>query len=40
MDVGIIVPIYNVENYIKQYVISLLEQIHRNIEFIFVDDFH
>lgn len=36
--VSILVPIYNVENYIKRCVISLMEQTYENIEYIIVDD--
>lgn len=36
--VSIIVPMYNVENYIEECVSSLLSQTLRNIEIILVDD--
>lgn len=36
--VSIIVPIYNVSNYIEKCVSSLMEQTYENIEFIFVND--
>jgi glycosyltransferase involved in cell wall biosynthesis len=36
--VSIIVPVYNVENYIERCVRSLFEQTLENIEYIFVDD--
>jgi glycosyltransferase involved in cell wall biosynthesis len=36
--VSIIIPIYNVEQYIAQCVHSLFKQTYQNIEFIFVDD--
>ena len=36
--VSIIVPIYNVEQYIRRCVNSLIEQEHKNIEIILVDD--
>jgi glycosyltransferase involved in cell wall biosynthesis len=36
--VSIIVPIYNVENYIERCVRSLFEQTLNNIEYVFVDD--
>lgn len=38
MDVSIIVPVYNVEEYLGRCVNSLLEQSHKNIEIILVDD--
>lgn len=38
VSVSVIVPIYNVENYIERCAISLLEQTLDDIEFIFVDD--
>lgn len=38
IDVSVIVPIYNVENYIERCARSLMEQTLKNIEFIFVDD--
>ena len=37
-DISIIVPIYNVEKYIKKCVTTLLEQDYNNIEYIFVND--
>ncbi|MGJ1196372.1 glycosyltransferase family 2 protein [Sphingobacterium spiritivorum] len=36
--VSVIIPIYNVENYIEQCLRSLFEQSYRNIEYIFVND--
>lgn len=36
--VSIIVPVYNLENYITKCVQSLLQQSYRNIEIILVDD--
>lgn len=36
--VSIIVPIYDVEKYIKQCVVSLFQQTYNNIEYVFVDD--
>lgn len=36
--VSIIIPIYNVEKYIKRCAISLFKQSYSNIEFVFVDD--
>lgn len=36
--VSVVVPIYNVEDYLKQCVTSILQQTHRNIEVILVDD--
>lgn len=36
--VTVIVPIYNVENYIKKNVESILNQTHKNLEIILVDD--
>lgn len=38
IKVSILVPIYNVEKYIKRCVISLMEQTYENIEYIFVND--
>lgn len=38
MKVSILVPIYNVELYIKRCIISLFEQTYNDIEFIFVND--
>lgn len=35
---SIIVPVYNVENYIRRCVDSLIEQTYRNVEIILVDD--
>lgn len=37
-DLSVIVPVYGVERYIGPCVRSLMEQTHRNVEFIFVDD--
>ena len=36
--ISIIVPIYNVEKYLKDCVISIINQIYKNIEIILVDD--
>ena len=36
--VSIILPVYNVEQYLDECIQSLLEQSHKNIEIIFVDD--
>ena len=36
--VSIIVPVYNLENYIEQTVRSLLAQSYQNVEIILVDD--
>ncbi len=36
--VSVIVPIYNVENYIHQCAVSLFSQSYDNIQFVFVDD--
>lgn len=36
--VSVCVPIYNCEKYIKQCVDTLLCQIYKNIEYIFIDD--
>lgn len=36
--VSILVPVYNVEEYIEQCACSIFEQTYNNIEFIFVDD--
>lgn len=36
--VSILVPVYNVEKYIRRCVVSLMEQTLREVEFIFVDD--
>jgi glycosyltransferase involved in cell wall biosynthesis len=38
IKVSIIIPIYNVEQYIEQCVRSLFEQTYQNTEFIFIDD--
>ena len=38
MKVSIIVPIYNVENYIERCAVSLFEQTYPNIEYVFVND--
>ena len=37
-DVSIIVPIYNVEKYIENCAVTLLEQDYNNIEYVFVND--
>ena len=36
--VSVIIPIYNVENYIEKCVRSVIQQDYRNIEIILVDD--
>jgi len=36
--VSVLIPVYNVENYIDRCVRSLFEQTYQNIEYIFVDD--
>ncbi len=36
--ISILIPIYNVEKYIRRCAISVLEQTYENIEYIFVDD--
>lgn len=36
--ISVIVPVYNVERYLDQCVRSILEQTHRNIELVLVDD--
>ena len=38
IKVSILVPIYNVAQYIERCVISLMEQTYENIEYVFVDD--
>lgn len=38
VDISVVVPIYNVENYLKQCLNSLLKQTLNNIEIILVDD--
>ncbi|PKF74304.1 glycosyltransferase family 2 protein [Chryseobacterium sp. PMSZPI] len=37
-DVSVIVPIYNVANYIEKCLVSLFSQTHNSIEFVFVND--
>lgn len=37
--VSILVPVYNVEQYIERCVVSLFEQTYENIEYIFVNDY-
>jgi len=36
--ISVIVPIYNVERYIKRCVVSLFEQTFKDVEYIFVND--
>lgn len=38
MKVSVCVPIYGVEKYIEQCVVSLFEQTYKDIEYIFVND--
>ena len=38
IKISIIVPIYNTEKYIKKCVDSILNQTHKNLEIILVDD--
>ena len=38
VDVSVIIPVYNVEKYIKRCLDSLVNQTLENIEFILVDD--
>ncbi len=38
IDVSIIVPVYNAENYLNQCIKSLLNQTDKNLEFIFIND--
>ena len=37
-DVSVIIPVYAAEKYIEKCACSLFDQLHKNIEFIFVDD--
>ena len=36
--VSVIVPIYNVEKYLRRCVDSLVRQVHKNIEILLIDD--
>ena len=38
MLISIIVPIYNIDNYVEQCILSLINQTYRNIEIILVND--
>ena len=38
INVSVIIPVYNVEDYIEECIKSLLRQSLKEIEFIFVDD--
>ena len=38
IKVSIIIPVYNVENYIEDCLLSVMNQSYNNIECIFVDD--
>ena len=38
VDISVVVPIYNVEEYLEQCISSLLKQTLKNIEIILVDD--
>mgnify|MGYP004646547687 FL=1 len=38
MKISIIVPIYNVQDYLDKCVISILNQTYKNIEILLIDD--